>query len=151
MSEGLEALHHPRIKSARVDISAEGKHNIAYMHFDDTKQYAAIENELKDYYALKKECEEAKWYQEHKALNEIVALHDKWLGNGMSDFEFFTLLNDIKYKYGLENEVLKWNNIADTVVIVAMAMLSTVALKKELWEKKVPNASINARTLNLIQ
>lgn len=42
-----------------------------------------------------------------KALNEIVALYDKWLGNGMSDFEFFTLLNDIKYKYGLENEVLK--------------------------------------------
>lgn len=45
--------------------------------------------------------------KELKALNEIVALHDKWLGNGMSDFEFFTLLNDIKYKYGLENEVLK--------------------------------------------
>ena len=44
-----------------------------------------------------------------KALNEIVALHDKWLGYEMSDFEFFTLLNDIKYKYGLENEVLKWN------------------------------------------
>lgn len=42
-----------------------------------------------------------------KALNEIVALHDKWLGYEMSDFEFFTLLNDIKYKYGLENEVLK--------------------------------------------
>lgn len=41
-----------------------------------------------------------------KALNEIVALYDKWLGNGMSDYEFFTLLNDIKYKYGLENEVL---------------------------------------------
>lgn len=41
-----------------------------------------------------------------KALNEIVVLYDKWLGNGMSDYEFFTLLNDIKYKYGLENEVL---------------------------------------------
>lgn len=44
-----------------------------------------------------------------KALNEIVALYDKWLGNEMSDFEFFTLLNDIKYKYGLENEVLLWD------------------------------------------
>lgn len=71
MSKGLEALRHPRIKSARVDISAEGKHDIAYMHFDDTKQYAAIEKELKDYYALKKECDEAKWYQEHKAF-EII-------------------------------------------------------------------------------
>ena len=49
MSEGLEALHHPRIKSAKVDISLEGKHGIAYMFFGDTKQYAAIENELKDY------------------------------------------------------------------------------------------------------
>ena len=49
MSEGLEALHHPRIKSAKVDISAEGKHGIAYMFFGDTKQYAAIENELKEY------------------------------------------------------------------------------------------------------
>ena len=45
--------------------------------------------------------------KELKALNEIVALYDKWLGNEMSDFEFFTLLNDIKCKYGLENEVLK--------------------------------------------
>ena len=48
MSEGLEALHHPRIKSAKVDISAEGKHDIAYKFFSTTKQYAAIENELKD-------------------------------------------------------------------------------------------------------
>jgi len=39
--------------------------------------------------------------QELKALNEILALHDKWLGNEMSDFEFFTLLSEIKYKYGL--------------------------------------------------
>lgn len=54
----------------------------------DLEQFETIENKL-------------------KALNEIVALYDKWLGNGMSDFEFFTLLNDIKYKYGLENEVLK--------------------------------------------
>ncbi len=30
-----------------------------------------IEIALKDYYALKKECKEAKWYQEHKAL-EII-------------------------------------------------------------------------------
>ena len=40
-----------------------------------------------------------------KALNEILALHDKWLGNEMSDFEFFTLLSEIKDKYGLSKEV----------------------------------------------
>lgn len=56
----------------------------------DLEQFETIENKL-------------------KALNEIVALYDKWLGNGMSDYEFFTLLNDIKYKYGLENEVLLWD------------------------------------------
>lgn len=47
MIKGLEALHHPRIKTANVDISAEGKHDIAYMLFDYTKQYAIIEKELK--------------------------------------------------------------------------------------------------------
>lgn len=49
MSKGLEALYHPRIKLAKVDISTEGKHNIAYMLFDNTKQYAVIEQELKEY------------------------------------------------------------------------------------------------------
>lgn len=49
MSEGLEALHHPRIKSAQVDISAEGKHGIGYMFFGDTKQYATIEKDLRAY------------------------------------------------------------------------------------------------------
>ena len=43
--------------------------------------------------------------KEIKALNEILALYDKWLGNEMSDFEFFTLLADIKDKYGLSKEV----------------------------------------------
>ena len=40
--------------------------------------------------------------KELKALEEIVTLHDKWLGNEMSDFEFFTLLSEIKDKYGLQ-------------------------------------------------
>ena len=31
MSEGLAALHHPRIELAKIDISAEGKQGIAYM------------------------------------------------------------------------------------------------------------------------
>ena len=53
MSKGLEALHHPRIKSEKVDISAEGKHDIAYMFFDDTKQYTAIEKELKAFDIIK--------------------------------------------------------------------------------------------------
>lgn len=39
--------------------------------------------------------------KELKALNEMIALHDKWLGNEMSDFEFFTLLSETRYKYGL--------------------------------------------------
>lgn len=43
--------------------------------------------------------------KEIKALNEILSLYDKWLGNEMSDFEFFTLLTEIKDKYGLSKEV----------------------------------------------
>jgi len=39
--------------------------------YGGVEQYNIIEKELKDYYDLKKECEEAKWYQEHKAL-EII-------------------------------------------------------------------------------
>lgn len=35
------------------------------------------------------------------ALNEIIALHDIWLGYKISDFEFFTLLNEIRDKYDL--------------------------------------------------
>lgn len=45
--------------------------------------------------------------KELKALNEILILYDKWLGNEMSEFEFFTLLSEIKDKYGLSKEVLK--------------------------------------------
>lgn len=45
--------------------------------------------------------------EELKALNEILILYDKWLGNEMSEFEFFTLLSEIKDKYGLSKEVLK--------------------------------------------
>lgn len=41
-----------------------------------------------------------------KALNEILALHDKWLGNEISDFEFFTLLTEIRDKYDLLKEEL---------------------------------------------
>ena len=32
-------------------------------------------------------------------INEILALHDKWLGYEISDFEFFTLLSEIRFKY----------------------------------------------------
>ena len=95
-----------------------------------SERFSIIEKELKDYEEIKEimqnhnckdrfelncklcdyeemlfDSEESK--KKLKALNEIVALYDKWLGNEMSDFEFFTLLNDIKYKYGLENEILK--------------------------------------------
>ena len=43
---------------------------------------------------------------ELKALNEILVLHDKWLGNEISDFELFTLLVEIRDKYGSLKEVL---------------------------------------------
>lgn len=43
-----------------------------------------------------------------KALKEIVALHDKWLGYGMSDFEFFTLLNDIRDKCDIWKEAFNY-------------------------------------------
>lgn len=54
MSKGLEALHHPRIELAKIDISVEGKHDIAYMPFYKTKQYAAIEKELKAFEIIDK-------------------------------------------------------------------------------------------------
>ena len=53
MSKGLEALHHPRIELAKIDISAESKHDIAYMPFYKTKQYVTIEKELKALEILK--------------------------------------------------------------------------------------------------
>lgn len=37
-----------------------------------------------------------------KALNEILALYDRWLAWEISDFEFFTLLNEIVSKYDLQ-------------------------------------------------
>ena len=43
-----------------------------------------VENELKDYYALKKECEEVKWYKEHKAL---------WIIKEILDDDLFGKLN----------------------------------------------------------
>lgn len=39
--------------------------------------------------------------KELKALNEILSLYGKWLGYEISDFEFFTLLNDTLDKYDL--------------------------------------------------
>lgn len=44
--------------------------------------------------------------KEYKALKEIIALYKEWLGRQKSDFEFFTLFNDIVWKYDLK-EVLK--------------------------------------------
>ena len=63
------------------------------------KQLNAFDTLSKDYEKVMKEL--SKEIEKNRALNEILALHDKWLGNEMSDFEFFTLLSEIKYKYGL--------------------------------------------------
>ena len=82
MSKGLEALHLPRIKSARVDISAEGKHDIAYMFFDDTKQYAAIEKELKALEIIKN-------------VGAIAFYLDKWKIQQVISQEEYNLLKEV--------------------------------------------------------
>ena len=41
-----------------------------------------------------------------KALEEIIVLHNEWLAHQKSDFEFFTLFNEIVCKYELK-EILK--------------------------------------------
>lgn len=52
-------------------------------------------------------CDECKLEEKKlKALNEILVLYDKWLGHEISDFEFFTLLNEIINKYDLLKKVL---------------------------------------------
>ena len=45
--------------------------------------------------------------KEVKALKEIITLYRDWLANQKSDFEFFTLLNEIVCKYELSKEVFK--------------------------------------------
>lgn len=44
---------------------------------------------------------------ECKALKEIIALHNDWLAYQKSDYEFFTLLNDIICKYDLKEVIEK--------------------------------------------
>ena len=41
-----------------------------------------------------------------KALEEIIVLHNEWLAHQKSDFEFFTLFNEIVCKYELLKEIL---------------------------------------------
>lgn len=62
MSKGLERL-------ARIKGHFNPKDIANKELFEE--DFNTIEQELKDYYALKKECEKAKWYQEHKALKII--------------------------------------------------------------------------------
>lgn len=98
MYKGLEALERNKYEIESAD------------------DYLLIEKELKDkeqlekaFDSLSKENEKvmkelSKEIEKNRALTEILALHDKWLGNEMSDFEFFTLLSEIKDKYGLSKE-----------------------------------------------
>ena len=72
MGEGLNALHNQKIKSAKVDISAEGKHDIAYKFFGETKQYSIIEKELKASEFLKK--------QFRLVVNQLQAKNERALG-----------------------------------------------------------------------
>ena len=59
--KGLEALHHPRIELAKIDISVEGKQDMGYMPFYKTKQYSIIEKELKEYKEIKEIAKHYKW------------------------------------------------------------------------------------------
>lgn len=114
MSKGLEALHHPRIELAQIDISAEGKHDIAYMPFYKTKQYADIENELKEYERLKEDIKKCDCWKEHKALeivrNRIIDMHDFLVYHTYSSFNQRRTLRGLipipKEEYDLVKEVL---------------------------------------------
>lgn len=70
MSKGLEALHHPRIELAKIDISAEGLHDIAYMPFYKTKQYTAIEKELKAFEIANTKDVDIGWLKRAKDLSQ---------------------------------------------------------------------------------
>ena len=99
---GLEALE----EISKCDVYVEGLFERFFGLFSE--EYNIIKEELKDYEKLKEEklllsaCRDLPTLEKKlKALNEILALHDKWLRNEISDFEFFTLLVDIRDKYGL--------------------------------------------------
>ena len=66
-----------------------------YLDKEGQEENDIIEQELKDYYALKKECEEAKWYQEHKAL-EIIK-NKECIFKGLQDVsqEEYDLLKEV--------------------------------------------------------
>lgn len=71
---------------------------IRLVHKDDNglqRRADIIENALKD-------AEKNK-----KVLKEILALYKEWLGYRKSDFEFFTLLQEIVCKHEFSMEVLK--------------------------------------------
>ena len=80
--------------------------------FEDYEELKTDYRELEIYVKCLEECGghffETSYQSQKKlkALNEILVLYDKWLGNEISDFEFFTQLNEITYKYNLLKEVL---------------------------------------------
>ena len=84
------------------------KENDGYLGLFFQKLYEIKQNEL-DFdlrqnlrdWVLKNACP-----KEYNALKEIIALYNEWLAHEKSDFEFFTLFNDIVWKYDLK-EVLK--------------------------------------------
>ena len=124
MSKGLEALERigkRKYKTTAANITGFETVSISVKQ-DNRKDYNIIEKELKRleelekaFDSLSKEDEKAKKLlsleiEKNRALNEILALYDKWLGNEMSDFEFFTLLSEVKDKYGLSKEVSNHGN-----------------------------------------
>ena len=112
MSKGLEALHHPRIELAKIDISAEGKHGIAYMPFYKTKQYAAIEQELKEKDELAQAlsivtCENGDLLKYKRALGILVKVFKEEINTNYLVLDYLTQEENDLLKEVLNNETNK--------------------------------------------
>ena len=108
MSKELKALERIKNREILIDI---GMTCTIYNECEDLHDdFDIIETTLKENQERIEELEETNhlmFIREHKnekklkVLDEILALHDKWLGYKMSDFEFFTLLCEARRKYDL--------------------------------------------------
>ena len=105
MSEALEMLEEIRaIFQGHPGMKQHG--DIFEKHL-----LSPIEKELKDYYALKKECEEAKWYREHKAFeiikNKKVDIHTLYRGCSILGDTFDSYNNAMLVHRGVQYELTK--------------------------------------------
>ena len=111
MINGLEALEELKFQVGNITYYTRDL-QITTVQVRGSGLFEIIENELKNYYALKKECEEAKWYQEHKALEivkKFVWVEDGEIHLGLyADSEIILSKDDFETQeeYDLLNEVL---------------------------------------------